>query len=140
VLIYTPFLAVSLDGVINEWTNWRIFGSLFLLWAGLRVVRYVNFVKAQQVFALKTNKDLSRFFLTLPNNSFAAKFEAILLENEKRTFEQKFKENLKDRALEVPEEIYSQLNAASESQLSNHIAFLKSVRQGVVLELHRKDI
>lgn len=47
VLIYTPFMAVALDGFINEWTNWRIFGSLFLLWAGARAARCVNFLKAQ---------------------------------------------------------------------------------------------
>lgn len=47
VLIYTPFMAVALDGFINEWTNWCIFGSLFLLWAAARVTRSVNILKAQ---------------------------------------------------------------------------------------------
>lgn len=31
----------------------------------------------------------------------------MMLENEKRTFEQKFKENLKNRTLELTEEIYN---------------------------------
>ncbi len=65
---------MSLDGFINEWTNWHIFGSLLLLWAGARIVRSVNFLKAQEVFALKANRDLSCFYLTLTNNYFSSKY------------------------------------------------------------------
>jgi hypothetical protein len=81
VLIFTPFLAVSLDGFINEWTNWRIAGSLFCLWAGFRVMHFINFAKTHQVYSLKTNKDLSKFYITITNNYFAWKIEDILLEN-----------------------------------------------------------
>lgn len=74
VLIFTPFLATSLDGFINEWTNWRIAGSLLFLLAGFRVVHLFNFLKAHQVYSLKTNRDLSKFYLTINNNHFGKKF------------------------------------------------------------------
>jgi hypothetical protein len=45
-LIYTPFYAITLDGFINEWNNWRIAGSVISLWLGLRVINYINFGRA----------------------------------------------------------------------------------------------
>lgn len=80
VLIFTPCLAVALDGFINEWTNWRIAGSVLFFWLGLRVLAYNHFGKSHQVHTLKVSKDLSKFYITVPNNSFAMKMELALLE------------------------------------------------------------
>lgn len=75
VLIFTPFLAVGLDGFINEWTNWRIAGSVLFFWLGLRVLAYNHFGKSHQVHTLKVSKDLSKFYITVPNNTFSERME-----------------------------------------------------------------
>ncbi len=75
VLIFTPFFATALDGYINEWNNWRIAGSFVFLWLGFRILKYINFGKAHHVHTLKLSKDLSKFYITLPNNRYTMKME-----------------------------------------------------------------
>lgn len=50
------------------------------------------------------------------------------------------KENIKSRTLSVPPKILESLTQATDAELSNHIAFLKSTRQEIVLEISKKDI
>lgn len=79
VLIFTPFLATALDGFINEWTNWRIAGSVIFLWLGLRIIKLIQFGRAHEISALKVSKDLSKFYLTVPNNKYTSKMELVLI-------------------------------------------------------------
>ena len=104
LLASTPALGFTLEGLINDWSPGVIGGALIGTFFAVRLMNYLNFFKAHEIYQLAVNKSLTSFEFTLPKNKFSQQWEDMLLKSKKLTYQQHFLQKLKDGTLNYPAE------------------------------------